>query len=255
MSFYELLLRGVRVEPGKSDRDYLALMNKVRVKKGQMPKPLPLEGGAAGGGEEVILALGDAPPKARGSGGDGPKRARVAPKPKGGAPPALPLPPAVCPPPAVEPPSVDPAPPPPPPVAIPPEPVVGDEAEPVMLGGEAVERGAGTGWDFKPGLDGATILCMRYHDKRAGRHYRNWIIKCPRHAGCFKKRLIIDANVSHLGDIEPPAYLHAWLSVEPKAGANHSARSSNPKVDQVIAYATGRKAELEELVDRLLVPA
>ena len=84
--------------------------------------------------------------------------------------------------------------------------------------------------------------------------YVNWILKCPRHgAKCLKKRHVNVANTRHRGDIEPVAYLHAWVPHDPEHGKTHSNRCCNPSQEEANAYADARSAELRGIVDRMLL--
>jgi len=201
--YYELLLRGVKAEPGLRDKDYIVMLNTERGKKQRLPLPLPPPSPPDDAGDEVILAVDpeDEPPsKRRGGGGPG-RRTPVVAKPK----PAPPAPPApICPPIAVEP-IVEVAPPTPPsPLPLVDPPGIGGSSGsggvdvpphvgvPEVLGeadSEDEERDRQR-YDWKDGIDGAKILCQRYHDKKKNTTYINWILQCPRHTGnCLKKKI------------------------------------------------------------------
>ena len=129
--FYQALLKGIKVEPGMSDRHYMLVIHDKK-KKGNVAEPLPLDDALPPeplDGEEVILALPEppaapptkrarteAPPARRGaavstaSGSAGPVRPPLpnvcpgaggepGPTESGGGPPAAPTPPAQPPPP------------------------------------------------------------------------------------------------------------------------------------------------------------
>jgi len=78
--YYDLLLKGVAVEPGQAAKDLMVIWNGLRKRKGQPPEPIPLEDRAPPrDADKVILALPGLDPRAQssGSGGSGPKRRRT----------------------------------------------------------------------------------------------------------------------------------------------------------------------------------
>jgi len=262
-NYYELLLKGIKAEPGQSDREYIVLLNVARKDKHKVPLPLPpVPPPEPGPGDEVILAVDDhEPPSKRKGGGGGPgRRNRAAAKP---APVPLPEPP---PPVVVPPPRVEVC---PPPLATPP--LVG---EPSGAGGSSGSGGAGVPpavqeevmlgepdsddeeprqkYDWKPGLNGAGIICQPYYNKAKDTTYVNWILKCPRHGGkCLKKRIINANSTKRFGDIECVAYVHAWVPLEAKPGRTHS--YTNPTHADVAACVAANRVELQEIVDKWLV--
>jgi len=262
-TYYECLLKGIKVEPGKKDCDYRMVLRTNRKAKGLIPDLEPLEDEKDDDGvDKVILGEPELPPaKRRGGGGEGPlrKRPRGDPTPKPLPGPGAPGPSGRLPPPPV--------------VDIGPLIIV----DPPAGGGSASTSAAGSGggavdgiimgsgddegqpilereaYDFQPAIGDAKIVCHRYTHPVLLTTYTNWILKCPRHHRCYKKRLILPNHTKTYGDLEPVAYLHAWIDMDPmKEGQSHS-RGCNPKLDLVSAYMAGHRDEVQEVVDRLLI--
>lgn len=262
--FFKLLLLGVRVEPGLPDTHYAALMDARAGKNKAMPiedipaPPSPRRAlryddddgimvdvvppepkrhrGGGGEGRAPLpgrvphgLQITSAPGGASGSGGGG------GPPGPGAPPPGPPLPP-------------------PPPEPAQPEPApLEDDDDGIMGQVEPARRPRGSTVDtegFYPGIGDAWIKFETWTNT-AGAPYPNWIIRCDGrgHGRCIKSRKNIPAHMRNHGRIEPPAYLHAWLDMEPpNAGATH--RSVNPS-DRVVAdYVAQHRSELEALCDR-----
>jgi len=266
MSYYELLLKGIKAEPGMNDRHYLALRNEARGKQHKLQVPLPEpEPTLEGGDEEVILAIDYEPPpkRARVDTGTGRRnRAAAKPAPPLRIPDVPPLPGPSRPPSVV----VEPVPPDPPvpPVVEPPGVggssgsggIAAPEEEPVILGepDEEDHPHIREKYDFKPGIGGAGIICMTYFDKKRQATYANWILRCPRHgSSCLKKKIINAKSTARFGDIEPVAYVHAWIALEALPGHTHS--FTNPTNVAVEEYVAAHRAELEEIVAKYLVHA
>ena len=177
MSFYNALLKGLKVEPGEKDRHYQMLLHSLKKRKGEFGDPLPIEDVPEPAGDEVILALPQPPKSKRARGGPGPsRRADAKSSGSGGAHPP-PLPPPGAPvggPGPAGPPSPEGFPASPTPPAAPaPGPVQGEEeAEDEVIMGEPDDDEDGPvrkeQYDWQPGLDGAEILCMQYFDKKKG---------------------------------------------------------------------------------------
>ena len=105
---------------------------------------------------------------------------------------------------------------------------------------------------FVPALVDGAQLQFRAYTQRSGRGYDNWYIRCPHHDDCGKTRGCFPAATRQWGDIEPVAYLHAWLAVsDPSGRATHSTLRPTPA--QVTAYAQAHSAELTELVRQMRV--
>ena len=140
----------------------------------------------------------------------GPRVARDA---AGGGPPSdAPLPPRIEPPRPIE----------PPPIGLE-EPEArggGDDEDGITIGPElpappvARERRAQRdpleAW--KPALFGASIDYQEYV-KRDGTVYKNYTILCTRHPGCKKTKGRSDGNMRRHGELQPLAFLHAWLDM------------------------------------------
>ena len=252
--YYNLLLKGTRVEPGETAQHYLLLWNGLKKRKGQPPDVVPLcdrRPPPLSNEDTVILAAPARHERASGSGGVGPKRPRVT----AGVPPAVPVvdptPPVV-----VEP---TPSRPSPPPLSSPPVPVIDDPVveDVVALGPEGDGSdgdvpAAGSSRDaFQPALMGAEVVYQQYHDRKKGTSYWNWILKCPRHANCYKKRLVTKQSTKRHGDVEALAYVHAWIPKEPASeDMNHANRTANPSDADVDAVVAAHRAELQVIVGR-----
>ena len=64
----------------------------------------------------------------------------------------------------------------------------------------------------------------------------NWQIRCAVHGKkCTKKKHQSEASTTMCGDIEPLAFLHAWIPVPPAAGKSHA--WTDPTDEEAKAYA------------------
>ena len=102
--------------------------------------------------------------------------------------------------------------------------------------------------EFVPSLLGAQVRYDPYRTP-AGKYAPNWMLKCPTHNACFKTRQQVDAHTASHGDIEPLAFLHAWITCVPAPGPTDTHRSKKPTAEQTAAFAGAHGAELQELVD------
>ena len=274
VAFYRCLLRGLRCEPGGSNKVYIDILNKDQARKGK-PK-LAIEDGPApeaappplADDEDGVMSI---VPKykalARGRGGAGRRGAghpgRGGPRPKAPLPlppappplppPLAPVPPVVAPRPDAVPPVVDP----PPPIVAPVPPVQEDDEDGVVAVHPvpvAIPRAPGRKladrWDA--GLGGALVLYDEYNKKPAG-IYRNWKLKCPRHDRCFKTAQVVVDEMGRREHIRPLAGLHCWMNVDPPPGKTHSARGVWPEEAAVEAYIDAHRDELQGIVDRDIV--
>jgi len=174
-SYYELLLKGIKAEPGQKHTEYMVLMNEFRRKKAKLPiplpppsPPLPLED------DGVILAVDEEPekPKPKSSGAGRSRRKGAAAKPEPAPLPAPPTPVVVHPPSPIQlsPPTPRSPPGAPSPVGSPRVDVGSSGArgsgDPAPLEDQVIcaepsseeEARPREKYDFQPGLDGAGIL-------------------------------------------------------------------------------------------------
>ena len=49
-----------------------------------------------------------------------------------------------------------------------------------------------------------------YHEPKTGIVYSTWMMTCPRHHPCMKKRRVGKLTTRAFGSIEPMAFLDAW---------------------------------------------
>ncbi|CAK0911592.1 unnamed protein product [Prorocentrum cordatum] len=262
--FYKLLLAGVRVEPGQGNESYLSRWKRVSGQPGRdlAPLPPPSHPPVCNGEDDDVFAplMPSAGPVAKR------RKTQAVPIGTGGANSG----------------SAG--------AAAPPPPAVGghDGAQPAAAGHGGVAGHAAGGDDdvmvpaaagphgvdalalvpvgaaagpararreairpFSVGLDGVEV---RYDDyvgpDPAASWSPNWMLKCPRHPRCFKKRHVTERSTAKHGDIEPLAYLHAWISVEPEEGKTHPQK--NPPAADVDNFASLRGAEIAEVVRRVV---
>ena len=270
VKFYELILRGVHVEAGQSNKIYVALMNKDKGKKGEDQEPLPIQAAPP------ALALDDddgtmlpsrrvepkPKPKPRAISG-GVRRPRALPAPTTTTPPPVPMPPPPVhptrtPPSIIDvPPAREPLPPgpgepePSPPVVrdmedddmyVPPPPPAAVEPRPKRQ--KRTDRR-----DVFDALDGAKVTFEIWVDPSTDRPYPNWIIQCSHHQDCYTSRKDIDLHKKQYGTLEPLAYLHSWLPLLPDEGRTH--RAKHPTKADTAAYFEARRDDLQDLKDRL----
>ena len=88
---------------------------------------------------------------------------------------------------------------------------------------------------FVPSYNGCMVLYEAEYElpKGSGNFVVNWQLKCPRRDDCVKSNYVTDKNVRTHGVIEPLAYLHARVPLDPLRGKTH--RSVNPSKEQLAA--------------------
>ena len=248
-NFYKLLLRRLHAEPGMSSNQYLTLLNNDRKKHKKAPLPLedpPHAPPLPDLGDDCILAP---PPPGVPAPVPKPKPGptvgrRVAGASHGGAgkapppaPPApLPLPPAPGPGPLPDPADED--------IILAPA----AEAPPPKRARRA-KRDLTDKW--VDALDGCRIMFEpAYVNVTTSKSYVNWNIKCPNHDECYKTRGDSDEMRASFGEIEPPAFLHAWSHTVWDEARYKTHRSQPPSKADVAAFATGRADELRDVVAR-----
>ena len=107
--------------------------------------------------------------------------------------------------------------------------------------------------DWHESLDGVLVKYEGEYEApgaRAG-SFVNWCLRCPLpgHHNCMKKRHVSILSTAQHGDVEPLAYLHAWIPCAPGPGRSHAtARPSQAQVDAVVAE---RGDELRAIVARI----
>jgi len=266
--FYQCLLAGLRVEPGRPSTEYHKMLVDwkrdnpealvvVEPEEELDGDPLALEDQDDDVVDVVVAPrpkkvprrrrLGELP--GRGGGGDG------APK----APP--PLPPPLGPGPSAPPPPPPPAP--GTPVESPPGPGEEDEVDviaPVPVEPEEPARRRRRREDldekWAPSIDGVLVRYEeQYHLPGEEKKLVNWQLRCPRCPklanACMKVRTVVPAHTARFGAIEPLAFLHSWIPCEPpKPGQTH--RRANPEDDAVARFVEEHRDELQEVVDRLV---
>ena len=258
MSYYRLLLSGVRCTPGRKAAEYTLALNEHRRRRGEdlvvagpgEDPPIPVPGPSAGG---IILLPreGDdlVPAPSRRGGGAGSLRARPAQgRGRGKSGEQGIIPPILLPPEPSPPPDPLPAPAPPPLPApagillLPPE-EVGDA--PVATGKKKDPN------IWIDGLDGSKVCFKAYLHTDATEPYSNYKITCPckDHARgvCMKTR---GAQFTHThGDIEVLAFLHAWREMEfPAPGCKRTHALTDPPAEAVARWVRDRGAELRVLL-------
>ena len=85
----------------------------------------------------------------------------------------------------------------------------------------------------------------------AGLDGTNWILLCPVHGDpCRKTRKVCEAHSRRHGEIEPLAYVHAWIPCAVPADAPPKATHQGqfPTQEMVDAFAMAHRAELEVVV-------
>ena len=226
VAFYKLLLRGVKVRPGLTNKEYVVKFNEAKGTTNKMvlalkdtddPDPRP-----SGHRSDFFAPLAEGPapkpkPRAasfsrggRGTGGRGGTGGNV--------------PPLTAP--VVEPPGGDPVPP-----IMDGRPPVGGGGGDVPSEGGASSSGAGGGDAssfFAPpllpdttkgplvtSLNGLLVQYHRYMNKRTGREEPHWILVCTSCGvpGCSKRRGAIPSMEKTYGEVEPLAFLHAWHDI------------------------------------------
>jgi hypothetical protein len=68
---------------------------------------------------------------------------------------------------------------------------------------------------------GGKLKCERYTPKDKPTYVR-WILRCPDHDHCFKKRSVSARTCARHGRLEPVAYLLAWLQMRVPDGHKHN---------------------------------
>ena len=144
--------------------------------------------------------------------------------------------------------------PPPTPPGIPPP--AEDEVEDRIVAGariaEPIPKRRRLGRKWEDGLDGAKISYKEY-PKTKGGAYRNYIIKCTQgHATCTKALSRNDSSRAVHGEVEPLAYLHAWLTIDWSNSPSHSL--AGPTREEVDVYVANNAEDLEVLFRSLVKP-
>ena len=73
---------------------------------------------------------------------------------------------------------------------------------------------------------------------------------------CYKTRGCFEEATKRFGDIEPLAYLHAWIplqAMQRKGSQRATHRQADPSDAEVAAYAEKHRAELQAIVDRYVL--
>ena len=262
IAYYELLLHGKEAEPYKPAKTYQIAVNQELREKREIAEPLPIEDGPAApvpGEDRIRIAQAEVPaseqqqkrssahgPSMPGK-GRGKKREAVA-SGSGGAPVPIEPPPE----PIGDPPGsgvVDPVPPSPP---APPAALDGEQDEDgIKLGGVVpAPKRRKVGREWKDALCGTKITYKEW--PVAGRKpYRNYIIQCKRcSGGCHKTCGQNANNIANHWELEPLAFLHAWLDVEVPEGSRHSL--ADPDAGSVGRFLAEHEEELLELFHRLV---
>jgi len=257
-----LLLRGIRAEPYAAAKDYQLVLNKDLRKRGKLVEtpaledqkpedPKPLHGIIIAGPERAAAkprpSRPSAPGPRRGKGGGG----SAGPSGVGGdVPPVMDFPQEAGP---GAPPSPAPVDPPPP---DDPSGATLSGADPIIGGAPAPapkpER-QNLGRDWKDGLFGSKVQYKEYPAPGGKRVYRNYIIKCtnPDHPpGCHKTKGRYPAAMNNHGEVEPLAWLTAWLDTPIGPKGKHNL--TDPAEEDVDAIVNSNLAELEDLFHSLV---
>jgi len=250
VAYYKLLLRGVQVEAGQSNKQYLLLLNQNKRRRNEDVELIPLADEVPQGNADGIIvpARPKAPSKKShplhvrrpiagraGSSGDG-------------LPLPLPAPPIT--------------------VGVPREPgsggggsnedgIVGVPSAPPpdeIIGRPEHHRPAAAARlprEWVSSLEGCCVAFKDYVNARTGKRYVNWKLWCPRHEqgdACIKTKGEDPRLIAACGPVGPLALLHAWVPMDPEPGRQHN--SVTPKMPAIIAYAEAHRAELEEVMTR-----
>ena len=252
VAYYKLLLRGVKVEAGQANKDYLILLNQNKRRRNEAVDLLPLADEVPQGNDDGIIV--PAPPKAKAKASHSvPSRRPIAGSRPGssgdGGSTPLPAPPA--------------------PVGMPREPhcgggglntdgIIGAAPEPPppdgIIGGPQHARPSAAQRlppDWVASLDGCCVAFKHYINPNDGKHYKNWKLWCPRHEQgdpCMKTKGELPKLVAACGPIGPLALLHAWVPMDPAQGRPRN--SVTPAMPAIVAYAEAHRAELEEVLER-----
>ena len=257
--FYRLLLRGERVTPGLSNKEYILQFNRAKSTKPKELLALPAPGG--GGAAPLdpddfgVLPLQDRKRRAPKS-TDVVRRGGAANVAKGGGgaasssgvpgPPVVPLGAggAVCPGPDL----VDPVGP------------GGAGADGEDFGADplsvpeppAPKRRKLDKPDWKPAIPGTTTeICFMLYVHVGGKADPNFLFKCDKHTGCKKRRGYIDRYMARHGVVECAAYLWAWRDIQfPTKPTMMTHAQENPTQSQVDAIVANHRPELEAMIAR-----
>ena len=246
VAYYKLLLRGVRVEAGRPNKEYLELLNTSKRGKGEELEPIPLDEGDEGNDDGVITP--------------GPRPQKEVKAKRGFQPPGRLL--------KSEARGSNDPPPPPTPVPVPIDGGVGGVPDRIVLpGAPPPDAIVGGGADFHennvqrkdteknrwvPALDGVQV-CWRRYQRTHLPDYVNWKLKCNRPGcgdACIKTKGDAPDLIAAFGQAGPLAYLHAWKLQPAKPGKSHVA--TNPDKATVRAYAVAHREELKEEGDRAI---
>jgi len=106
------------------------------------------------------------------------------------------------------------------------------------------------GREFKPALCGTEISYKAYPKPNGKGYYRNYIIKCPCNPGCHKTRGRCEQFMRVHGEVEPLAWLHAWLFVSVPEGRQHN--KEEPTDEQMEAFFVQNEQALRQLFPTLV---
>jgi len=248
VGYYKLLLRGVAVEPGLPNKDYIVMLNKNKRKRNEELEPIPLEDGVVEGNDDGVMVVGPpqhpVPTAKRHPAPPGRRRQDSHPGSSGDQ--LRPIVNVVCP-------GAGPEGGPSGPGGGNDDGVVGvpDEADDGIIGAPAAGA-AGIAGDvvksqWVDALDGCQVNYRDYKNRKTGKQYINWKLRCPNPdhgAECIKTKGDLPKLLELYGPIGPLAFLHAWSATPPKEGATHI--NTEPSAPSVKAYAAAHKDELQQ---------
>lgn len=82
------------------------------------------------------------------------------------------------------------------------------------------------------------------------RNYSNWLLRCPHHPNCMKKRVVSDRSTALHGRVEPLAFLCAWRDVALDPGASAKTHNSTlPSREAVERVVLEHRDALQRCVD------
>ena len=262
IAYYRLLLRGMRAVPNESAKTYQLALNTDLRKRGKQVELLPLEDAVGEPLEDddpdgIVVPGAARIPKAQPKRDQGPRVVRDVPVVEpvcGGGPdpdPPVGMPPTICGRPGSSggPYHEEPA-------------VIedGDDPDGIVAGPVGMaprppprRAGAHENKDWKAGLFGSGVIYEEYR-KKDDSIYRNYTILCTKHVNpcCVKTKGRYEGNMRRHGELEPLAFLTAWLFCEPKPGKTHANRASDPSDEMVDGIVRENADELQDLFQRLV---